>query len=247
MRNDLPSRIFRALADTRLVRGSQFYKHVERRQVRRTLSHLQVDCVFDVGANAGQYATMLRKHCGYRGLIVSFEPLPDLAQIVRDAAQGDPDWIVEEAALSDREGTARFNRMAETQFSSLRDPSQAETEAEGWKNQVTESIEVRTTTVAAALAKVRAERGVQRPFLKMDTQGHDLDIAKAAGEGLREFRGLQTELAIKRLYEGAPTFDECIRYYQSMGFELSALVPNNAGHFPVLLEVDGLFVRADLC
>jgi hypothetical protein len=36
----------------------------EQEHLRRFLSHFNVNCVFDVGANAGQYATMLRQDKG---------------------------------------------------------------------------------------------------------------------------------------------------------------------------------------
>jgi hypothetical protein len=37
-----------------------------------------------------------------------------------------------------------------------------------------------------------------------------------------------------------------LAWYESHGFELSAIVPNNYGHFPVLIESDFIFVRRDL-
>ena len=43
------------------------------------LPYLKVDCVFDVGANNGQYAQILRKHADYQGRIISFEPIPSAA------------------------------------------------------------------------------------------------------------------------------------------------------------------------
>ena len=46
----------------------------EEHHMRRLLAHLQVDCMFDVGANIGQYAEKLRRHFEFRGLILSFEP-----------------------------------------------------------------------------------------------------------------------------------------------------------------------------
>ena len=41
-------------------------------RLRQVFGVFSIDCVFDVGANMGQYALMLRKKVGYRGLIISF-------------------------------------------------------------------------------------------------------------------------------------------------------------------------------
>lgn len=98
-------------------------------------------------------------------------------------------------------------------------------------------------TLAGEIAKYRAKIGFRRPFLKMDTQGHDLAVAVGAGEELKAFVGLQSELAIVRLYAGSPTYRETLDYYASYGFTLSAFVPNNLGHFPRLLEMDCIMFR----
>jgi hypothetical protein len=66
----------------------------EREHLRRFLSHFKVDCVFDVGANAGQYAQMLRERAGFEGTIISYEPIPEFAAQLRMAAKSDPAWFV---------------------------------------------------------------------------------------------------------------------------------------------------------
>lgn len=91
----------------------------EREHLRRFLAHFKVDCVFDVGANTGQYAQMLRERVGYEGTIISYEPIPELAALLRRAAESNPAWFIEELALGDAEGTATFNVYASDQFSSL--------------------------------------------------------------------------------------------------------------------------------
>jgi hypothetical protein len=93
---------------------------------------------------------------------------------------------------------------------------------------------------------LRAEYGFERPFLKMDTQGFDVKIVKASAHVMREFVGLQSELAIAKLYTDSVDFREAITEYERCGFSLSAFVPNNAGHFPYLLETDCVMIRSDL-
>lgn len=230
----------------RIVRPGFVALLFEEEHLKQFFEHFEVDCVFDVGANGGQYATMLRERVGYHGFIVSFEPIPELARRIREQAQHDPRWLIEEAALDREVGTAYFNVATDSQFSSLHESRRDEVDLFEKDVAVVRRIEVMTTTAARELAKYRERLGFQRPFLKMDTQGHDLVVAEGAGEALREFVGLQSELAIKRIYDGAPSYDEALEFYRRQGFELSAFVPNNAGHFPRLIEIDCIMYRADL-
>ena len=48
-------------------------------RLRKIFAAHSIDTVIDVGANKGQYRDFLRHHVGYRGSIVSFEPLPEFA------------------------------------------------------------------------------------------------------------------------------------------------------------------------
>jgi hypothetical protein len=108
------------------------------------------------------------------------------------------------------------------------------------------SILVATETLAEAYPRLKAQYGFRRPFLKMDTQGYDMSVLRGAGDIIREFAGFQSELSVRRIYEEATDFREALTYYQSLGFDLSAFVPNNAGHFPALIEIDCIMVRSDL-
>jgi FkbM family methyltransferase len=217
----------------------------EREHLRRFLAHFKVDCVFDVGANAGQYARMLRERTGYEGAIISYEPIPEFAALLRTAAKSDPAWFIEELALGDAQSTATFNVYASDQFSSLHAFSMAGAEQFPVDSQLRRRVEVRTVKLAGEIAKYRAKIGFSRPFLKMDTQGHDLAVAVGAGEELKTFVGLQSELAIVRLYADSPTYREALDYYASQGFTLSAFVPNNLGFFPRLLEMDCIMFREE--
>jgi hypothetical protein len=56
---------------------------------------------------------------------------------------------------------------------------------------------------------------------------------------------LQSELSYHPIYDGASGFAEALQVYEAGGFRLSALVPNTAGHFPDLHEVDCILYRAN--
>jgi hypothetical protein len=153
---------------------------------------------------------------------------------------------VEELALDEQEGQATFNILAGNQFSSLHTVSSTATGLFKNQTQLSRRIEVRTSTIAIQLQNYRNKLGFERPFLKMDTQGHDVSVANGADDQLQQFVGLQSELAVKRLYDDSPGFEEALEFYRARGFELSALVPNNFGHFPRLLEIDCIMFRKDL-
>jgi hypothetical protein len=72
----------------------------------------------------------------------------------------------------------------------------------------------------------------------MDTQGHDLHVIAGASDCLSKFVGLQSELSLTRIYKETTEFADTLSIYRKHGFKLTALIPNNAGHFPDLNEID---------
>src|SRR5215475_7216451 len=114
------------LRSLRLIDKRQLNRLPEQTHLARLLKHLEVDCVFDVGANTGQYATMLRRQAHFKGRIISFEPIPAAAAEVARKALHDPAWTVEQAALADTSGSRTFHVMAGSEFSSLSKPKHDE-------------------------------------------------------------------------------------------------------------------------
>ena len=220
-----------------LIRKGSAWRQIEPEVLSRFLTSFRIDCVFDVGANIGQYATQLRR-IGFRGLIISFEPNPDAASNLRKKAQADKRWIIQETALDSVSRTINFNVMKRSTFSSLHEPDHTATDFFNEMNSIDRKVSVVTQTIAGLLPKLQAEYKFTRPFLKMDTQGHDLDVTSGAGEAIRQFVGLQSELGFTSLYKDVPDALAALNYYRSLGFKLSSLVPNNAGHFPDLHEID---------
>tara|TARA_R110000787_G_scaffold32357_11_gene85468 strand:- start:2574 stop:3320 length:747 start_codon:yes stop_codon:yes gene_type:complete len=244
------NRYWRELSDRRLAArlalAGRVHQYPEIQALKRFLSTFAVDCLFDVGANRGQYATMLRKDAGYRGLILSFEPNPDVFAELQRHAASDRQWHVFNMALSDFDGTASFNIMAADQFSSLKAPSAEQDAIFADRNKVTKTVEMQCCRLGSVLPDLQAQHGFARPFLKMDTQGHDLSVCEGAGDALAQMLGIQTELGVRSIYEGGTGYRAMIDWLEARAFVPSAFFANNKGHFPLLVEMDGIFVNRTL-
>lgn len=206
--------------------------------LKRLFAWLDIRCVLDVGANEGQYRDFLRDEVDYQGLIVSYEPIPELVDTLRKRAKEDPKWLIEDCALGIKAGTAQFHVMAGSEFSSLREPS-AEAKAR-FEKQVATKVEVTVElrTLDDELLRLAEYIGTHSLYLKLDTQGSDLDVLAGAANAINRVDALQTEMAVRPLYLDVPDYKVAIDSLQSLGFEPSAFFPNNIGHFPWLLEFD---------
>jgi FkbM family methyltransferase len=220
-----------------VVRKGATWAIIEPEFLRQFLDAFQIDCVFDVGANTGQYAEMLRD-IGYPGPIISFEPNPDAASKLREAAKKEKNWVIKEVALDSQCRTVNFNVMKKSTFSSLHQPDHSGAAVFADMNSIERQVTITTQTLSDLFPALQAEFGFSRPFLKMDTQGHDLSVIQGAGNYRSQFAGLQSELSFTALYKDSPNACAALEYYRSIGFLLSSLVPSTGSHFPDLYEVD---------
>lgn len=223
--------------------------NLERRSRQLTLqAHLAsvieargIDCIIDVGANRGSYGRMLRS-IGYRGTIVSLEPLSGPFRELSAHASRDRGWRVHQVALSDSNGAARILGHARSDLSSLlrmnelgrqifgdQDPARAE--------------EIRLQR-ADALWPSAIEAEGSAYLLKSDTQGHDLAVLSGFGSMLERVSAIQIEAAFRLLYEGMPRFDETMRFIEARGFELSGFYPVSRDKALRIVEADLVFVRS---
>jgi FkbM family methyltransferase len=209
---------YRKRRSMRLLDIRKLYEELEPMHLRRLLQEYRVDCVFDVGANYGQYAELLRRKAKFEGLIISFEPMPAAASALRETAKGQRNWIIEEMAIAGTDDHRSLNIMESSQLSSLSEPRQDEVGIFRDSNRVKEVVSVRTENLATAYRRLQQAYQFQRPFLKLDTQGFDVEIVSSAKNVLREFIGLQSELAVKKLYANSVHFRSAITLYGGVRF-----------------------------
>ncbi len=211
--------------------------------VRRVLEKQRVDCVFDVGANDGAYALWLRDKVGFEGHIVSFEPIPRHAANLQRLAKADSKWHVMPVALGRELGNLDFHVMADDVFSSFLKPDKSQPERYAESNKVSETIQVTVRTVADTWCELSTLLKVSRLYLKMDTQGFDLEVFAGATPVLDSIKALQSEMAFHKIYANCADFEQALAVFQADGFRLCMLHPISMDENLAMIEADGLFVR----
>lgn len=209
----------------------------------RLISHCEIDTVVDVGANIGQFASSLRA-VGYRGRIVSFEPLADAYLELRHAAERDGEWYTANVALGDNNGTATINRSANSYSSSILEMTRAHSDAAPDSAYI-DAKRIEIITLSDAVQNYHIEP--RRSLLKVDTQGYEYPVLHGSEAVAREFAMMKLELSLVELYRGQMLYQEMLEYMEKLGFELCGIeegfVDRQSGR---MLQFDGTFVRKGL-
>ncbi len=203
----------------------------------------RVNCVLDVGANRGQYARALRR-AGYAGHVLSFEPVPASFARLERAAGEDPRWTALPYALGREEGVTAMHVVPGT-LSSVLAPTRF---GAGRYAQLREAerVEVPVRRLDGLFDDLLAGIDDPRPYLKLDTQGFDLEAFAGLGERARDLVGMQSEVALLRIYRGMPRLPEALEIYEAAGFEVTALYPvSRQSRTARVLEFDCVMVRPD--
>lgn len=214
--------------------------------LRQVFELLKIDCVLDVGANVGQYRNFLRNEVGYRGAIVSFEPVPENAAILRKNTLDDPMWTIHEYALGAEQGTAAFNVMSSSTFSSFLTPEHSQTDVFRDQNKVDHAITVQVKRLDDVLPEICRKFTLKQVYLKLDTQGFDLQVIEGGRSVLKDIAALQTEASVTPIYTGMPDYIETIRVMESLGFCISGIFPITPERVLRLIEFDCHMVNTRL-
>lgn len=222
-------------------------KRIARRMVRAATrpepperaTHMQsrkIDTIIDVGANTGQFATLMRSE-GFSGRIVSFEPLSDAFAVLATKCASDQGWECHNLALGASEASATLNISANSHSSSI---------LEATDHAV--SLEPSIGYVGAQQVQVRRLDQVLtrdllsgRALLKIDTQGYELEVLKGAGDLLGDFEMIRLEAALLPSYVGQPSSDALIGWLHDRGFGVVAIEQGWTDRAGFVQEIDIVF------
>jgi FkbM family methyltransferase len=201
------------------------------------LSKYDFDCVLDVGANKGQFALFSRgtfPNCR----IISFEPLSRPGRVFTRLFEHDPKTRLVVAAIATKFGTITMHITEQDDSSSPLDLDESQRKIFG--SRVVERREVPCGPLKQFLAD--GELGAHT-LLKLDTQGFELEVLRAAEDLLDDIEAIYCEASFLCLYKGQALASDVISYLKQKEFNLRGVynlaVDKQAG--PV--QADMLFLR----
>ncbi len=218
------------------------YNHLSIPALRRLrlINYYNIDLIFDIGANVGQYAKELRES-GYKGRIISFEPLSRAYNDLNKNAIGDNLWQVVNIALGNYDGKTNINISKNSYSSSILDilPSHLNNCPEA---AYIDKEEVSVRKIDSIINEYWHHP--ERLFLKVDTQGYEKNVIEGALLSLSNIIGMEMELSLIPLYDGETLFMEMVPFVYNKGYNLMSLAPGfsnkDSGQ---LLQVDCIFFR----
>lgn len=206
------------------------------------LQHHKIDLVLDVGANDGGYGKELRQS-GFKGSILSFEPLQDPYERLKITALAYSDWhVAPRMALGSQEGEMEINVSANSTSSSILPMEKIHCDAApSSKYMAKQKISVQRLD---KFEHILFKKGTNK-FLKIDTQGYERSVIEGASGFLHDLKGIQVEMSLVSLYKGQALYEEIIEILKLSGFELWNIVPGFSDSMSGrLLQMDGIFFRS---
>lgn len=234
-------RVKHLLTSLNLVRGQvrALTNFAQFTHTRNIFAQRDIDLVLDVGANNGQFASEIRSF--YKGEIFSFEPVSAAFEELKKAAAGDSKWKCFKLAMGNKTGTGSIRVTEGTQLSSFLKQAPSCRMFGDQANKVDEEL-VPIRRLDEFLLENVPDLHERRIFLKVDTQGFDIEVIKGLGDCVGYISALQSEVSIVPLYEGMSHWTENMSLYEREGFVIAGMFPVTLDYLRVI-EFDCLMVR----
>jgi FkbM family methyltransferase len=210
----------------------------------KCLQHHKIDLVLDIGANIGQYASSLLLD-GYKGEIISFEPLSSAHAILKTNAKKNKNWVIyKRTAIGNFDGQIHINISKNSVSSSILPILDVHTDAE--ENSIYTGSEYTSIERIDTIVKKENILNEKAIFIKIDAQGFEWEVLEGAVKTLSFAKGIQIELSLVYLYKNQRLWNEILNYLELKNYKLWAILPGfcnqNTGQ---TLQLDAIFFKID--
>lgn len=210
--------------------------------MRALLSGVERPIIFDVGACYGEFSLRL-KQIFPQSTVYAFEPFDVSFRRLKRSANGDCSIHIFDYGLSDSCGIKKFYSNAVAQTNSLL-PTDSAAHITWWAGalETREVIDAKFDTLDNVLARYEIPR---IDLLKLDVQGAEQLVMAGSLEACRRqsIAVIYTEVILQPTYESQIRFDEQLKCFYDLGFDLYSLYNLSFADNGKLRQVDAIFTR----
>jgi len=210
-------------------------------QLIRAMEHFSINLVFDIGANEGQFASDLISS-GFKGRIVSFEPLAAAhSQLVKNAINS-KNWLVHDrTAIGDFDGDITFNVSANSVSSSALPILESHTSAES-KSKYVDSVTVPISCLDSIFGNYFIDG--DKALIKIDTQGFESKVLDGGENAINSAKCILCELSLIPLYQDQHLWQEIIDRLEKINYLVWAIQRGFTDRLTGrTMQVNGLFAK----
>jgi FkbM family methyltransferase len=210
----------------------------------RSLDHFGVNLVLDIGAGSGTFGRDLYS-AGYRGEVVSFEPLDLSWRIIKKRSRPYAGWqVAPRMAIGETSGTVTLNVAGNHDSSSVLEMAHVHTEiAPHSAPKGTQEVPIRPLDAVAFDYHCSSKR----TFLKIDVQGYESRVLNGADLTLKHALGVMIELSVVEVYSGQDLWKSILQRLEDCGFMLWGLRPgfSDVRRSGRMLQFDAVLFKHD--
>jgi FkbM family methyltransferase len=198
-----------------------------------------ITTVLDIGANTGQFASMIRQVLP-GAMIYSFEPIETSFRQLKTAAISLGPIECFPYALGESDAVLEMHKNDFSASSSILEMHSTHAEAFPFTaHSVIERVQVRSLDSMAPSLNLQGN-----VLAKIDVQGYEMNVLRGAEKTLGFLDALIVETSFETLYEKQPLFDDVYGFLCGRGFvyagNLEQVVDPRSG---AILQADGIFLR----
>jgi FkbM family methyltransferase len=197
-----------------------------------------INTVLDVGANDGDFGRDIRDR-GYKGRIISFEPNPVAFHRLKNAIANDPLWSAYQLALGEEDDETLLSIAENDTMSSIK---QLTSFGESTGAKVIDQVTIKIARLETFLQENQVlEKNI---FLKIDTQGFEMEVRRGTGHSLNCIKAIQAEISLVHTYADELDWLEILKWMRDRKFEVATAICNSSIGAQVR-EFDFIFVNPE--
>lgn len=190
--------------------------------IKENLGIYSIELLLDIGAHKGESIDFFSKNLNIKK-IISFEASPLNFEILKKKYKNKKDLVIENKALSSKEGTKIFNQCDESSsstFSEINEKSEYLKKKMNFLNiSKVENFFSKQTIKTIPLEKYLDDNNINKvDLIKIDTEGHEFEILKGLKTSIKKVDIIIFEHHYDNMIKKNYTFSEINSFFKKNSF-----------------------------